>query len=85
MLSFVLNYIQTISPGRYQFIVISGNIYGNSKQSGNSSDIVVVPSRSLQFQWVNLYLNNIGQTSPTTGVHPVSVTSTITSSQLPYT
>ena len=34
-----------LSPGRYQFIVISSNIYGKSEQSGNSSVIMIVPSK----------------------------------------
>ena len=34
-----------LSPGRYQFIIISSNIYGNSEQSGNSSVIMIVPSK----------------------------------------
>ena len=36
-----------LSPGRYHFIVISSNIYGNSEQSENSSFIMVVPSKSM--------------------------------------
>ena len=34
-----------LSPGRYQFIVISSNIYGKSEQSRNSSVIMIVPSK----------------------------------------
>ena len=34
-----------LSPGRYRFIVISCNIYGKSEQSGNSSVIMIVPSK----------------------------------------
>ena len=34
-----------LSPGRYQFIVISCNIYGKSEQSRNSSVIMIVPSK----------------------------------------
>ena len=36
-----------LSPGRYQFIVISCNIYGKSEQSRNSSVIMIVPSKCL--------------------------------------
>ena len=36
-----------LSPGRYQFTVTSSNVYGNSKQSENSSFITVVPSMLL--------------------------------------
>ena len=36
-----------LSPGRYQFIVISSNIYGNSEQSENSSIIMIVPNTSM--------------------------------------
>ena len=36
-----------LSPGRYQFIVTSSNVYGDSEQSENSSFITVVPSMLL--------------------------------------
>ena len=36
-----------LSPGRYQFTVISSNVYGNSVQSENSSFTTVLPSETL--------------------------------------
>ena len=36
-----------LSPGKYQFIVISSNVYGDSIQSKNSSFITVLPSETL--------------------------------------